>query len=474
MRTLAALIAAAVACADAAHCEDALNYSHPPYQHPFEATLRAAEHGDVPAQVEVGRDYEKALGVEQDFPKAIVWYKKAAQAGNAQAILALALLGQRLNLAVDDERKFAEPWLLNAAVTGLAMAQVAEAKFHALTLTPEEKSSGWKWLERAAAKGDLEAMSILGPKLVGGDDPNQWSRGEQYVSAAEKTYPRTRFYAEYARFLREHHPPEIRTAQVPEELRRAALRMDVEEENGMALGAIMSIAGIFDLRDQAALLEGMRKRLEQTARDGDLQSACNLALLNTGVTLSFDLFALQTQENYKEAFDWYSSAAKRGAPRAQYHLGKLYRDGLGTDANASEAAKWFYKGAMHGYPPAEAALGDLLLNGNGVPADYAAALGWLRPAAAYGNPMAKFDLGSMYLKGLGINQNTGRAIELIYGALFGGWTPAVDWIQQAQSDPALSSQVADPAIAQAPRYVRRVDGAEGGCDEASINSNIEE
>ena len=88
--------------------------------------------------------------------------------------------------------------------------------------------------------------------------------------------------------------------------------------------------------------------------------------------------------------------------------------------------------------------------------------------------MAKFDLGSMYLKGLGINQNTGRAIELIYGALFGGWTPAVDWIQQAQSDPALSSQVADPAIAQAPRYVRRVDGAEGGCDEASINSNIEE
>jgi TPR repeat protein len=252
--------------------------------------------------------------------------------------------------------------------------------------------------------------------------------------------------------------------------------MDVEEENGMALGAIMSIAGIFDLRDQAALLEGMRRRLEQTARDGDLQSACNLALLNTGVTLSFDLFALQTQENYKEAFDWYSSAAKRGAPRAQYHLGKMYRDGLGMDINASEAANWFYKAAMHGYPPAEAALGDLLLHGNGVPMDYAAALGWLRPAAVYGNPMARFDLGSMYLKGLGVKEDTGRAIWLIYGASLGAWSPAWDWLQQAESNPATASQVTD-ATKGASGYtgqVRRVDSAEGGCDEQSINSKIEE
>jgi uncharacterized protein len=468
LKFAALLIAAVVACAAPARCEDVPNYSHPPYQHPFEATLRAAEHGDVVAQVQVGRDYEKAFGVEQNLERAVDWYQEAAAAGSPQAMLALGLLGQHVNLA-DDEKKAVGFWLLRAAETGIAAAQVAEAKFHGKYL---EKKAELKWLERAVAQEDLEAKSVLGPMLLAGDNPNQWSRGEQYVIAAEKAYPRTRFYTEIAKFLRQHKGPEIKIAKIPEELRRAALSMDIEEEDGLAIFAAMSIAGIFDFNDPVALQEGMRKHLEQAVHDGDLQSACNLAFLNSGAVLQFgEVFSAKTRENYKEAFNLYLSAAKQGAPRAQYHLGKIYRDGLGTDANSSEAAKWFYQAAMHGYPPAEAALGDLLLHGNGVTTDYAAALGWLRPAAAYGNPMARFDFGTMYLNGLGVEKDTKEAIMLIDAASI--WPAAADWLQQAQSDPAMSRQIADTVIRNFVN-VRYVDSGEGGCDEPSINSKVEE
>ncbi len=375
MRTLAAVIAAAAFAAPAC-CEDAPNYSHPPYQHPFEATLRAAEHGDVAAQVHVGRDYEKALGVEQDLGRAVDWYREAADAGSPQGMLALGLLleDQSLSRAADEKP---EPWLLRAAQAGLADAQVAEAKFHSTRNSPEGKKIEIEWLGHAVAQGDLKAMSLLGPMLVVSDDPNERQRGEQYIFAAEKAYPKTRLAAESGKFFRDYGTPELKTAKITEQFRRAALTLDIEEarndgQGGFGtLAVVMVIAGSFNT-DDPGLRDGtfLQKRLEEAAQSGNLQSACNLAFLKLE-----QVPRDKEQKYYRDAFDLYLSAANRGAPRAQYHLGKLYRDGLGTDASASNAAMWFYRAAMHGYPPAEAALGDLLLHGNGVPADYGPPLG---------------------------------------------------------------------------------------------------
>jgi uncharacterized protein len=476
LNSAALLIAIAVACANPARCEDAPDYRHPPYQHPFEATQRAAEHGDVAAQVQAGRDYQKALGVEQDLERAVDWYREAADAGNTEAMLALGLLFQDWRLAHEYKEK-PEPWLLRAAQAGLAAAQVAEAKFHSTGDSPEQRKIETAWLERAAVQGDLEAMSMLGPMLEASDDPDERKRGEEYISAAEKTYPRTMLAAESGKFLQEHAPSEFQTAKVPEEFRRAALTLDIEESGNDSweafaiLNTIMAIAGTFDFNDPA-LRNGtlVQERLEEAARSGDLQSACNLAFMNLGQ-------ATKEQSYYQAALDWYSSAAKRGAPRAQYHLGKLYRDGLGTEASPSNAAMWFYRAAMHGYPPAEAALGDLFLHGNGVSTDYETALGWLRPAAAYGNPMAQYDLGWMYLNGLGVEKDSARAIALIAAAAepigLNTWSPAADWLKKAKSDPAMSDQIAGAAKPVLP-HRHDVDTAQGGCDEASINSKIDE
>lgn len=42
------------------------------------------------------------------------------------------------------------------------------------------------------------------------------------------------------------------------------------------------------------------------------------------------------------------SAANQGESNAQYHLGKIYKDGLGVDKNLSLARIWFEKSAEVG------------------------------------------------------------------------------------------------------------------------------
>ena len=184
-------------------CEDAPNYSHPPYQHPFEATLRAAEHGDVAAQVHVGRDYEKALGVEQDLERAVDWYREAADAGSPQAMLALGLLLEDAKPFSGSSTKSPSRGCSARRRLDLPTAQVAEAKFRQhLATRPKAietlESNGSATLSRKATS---KAMSLLGPMLVVSDDPNERQRGEQYIFAAEKAYPKTRLAAESGKIL---------------------------------------------------------------------------------------------------------------------------------------------------------------------------------------------------------------------------------------------------------------------------------
>lgn len=470
MLRLASLAILAAAFAAQARCDDAPDFQHPPYKHSFEKTERAAKSGNVDAEFRLGRDYEKALGVEQDVTQAIAWYKKAAKAGNGQAMLALGQIF--LTPGPAQHREDPGEWILHAAQTGLPAAEIAEARYQQLGGSESEKAKkAFKdWVGQAAAQGDLEAAALLGPILLASDDQQEQTRGEAYVTAAEKAFPRTRFTAEALQFFRQNPKLDLKTARIPDKLRRAALTMDVEQaDNGSfeAWGVMtfdMFVSGIGDF-DNPELGPLVMRALEASAREGLLQSACNLAL--------FEL----RQKDYDKAFTWYLSAAQRGAPRAEYHIGLLLRDGLGTASNPAAAAKWFYKAAVHGYMPAQAALGDLLFHGKGVPTDYQAALGWLRPAAAYGNPMAQFDLGLMYLNGLGVSKDVEHAVALINAAAqpvtMLPWPPAAEWIKAAQSNPALKDRVAGAMTGGRP-FTRGIDDGEGGCDEQSLTTTIEE
>ena len=46
---------------------------------------KAAEQGNAISQANLGRMYENGYGIEQDKTKAVEWYRKAAEQGNERA-----------------------------------------------------------------------------------------------------------------------------------------------------------------------------------------------------------------------------------------------------------------------------------------------------------------------------------------------------------------------------------------------------
>ena len=56
------------------------------------ATQRAQEKSDPKAMTMLGELYANGFGVKRDYAKAIEWYKRASDAGDREAMFALAML----------------------------------------------------------------------------------------------------------------------------------------------------------------------------------------------------------------------------------------------------------------------------------------------------------------------------------------------------------------------------------------------
>lgn len=64
-------------------------------------------------------------------------------------------------------------------------------------------------------------------------------------------------------------------------------------------------------------------------------------------------------KNYKEAVKLFKRSANRKNADAQYSLGKMYAEGLGTEKNYEEAAKWWKLSSKLGNTEAKEALSKL-------------------------------------------------------------------------------------------------------------------
>ncbi|HEX6114984.1 MAG TPA: CHASE2 domain-containing protein [Geminicoccaceae bacterium] len=77
-------------------------------------------------------------------------------------------------------------------------------------------------------------------------------------------------------------------------------------------------------------------------------------------------------------------AAELGFAKAQYAVGKAYRDALGTTPDPAAAAHWFERAAEQGYAPAQLNIGLQYAGGDGVPRDPVCAAVWLTLAEQQG------------------------------------------------------------------------------------------
>jgi TPR repeat protein len=92
-------------------------------------------------------------------------------------------------------------------------------------------------------------------------------------------------------------------------------------------------------------------------------------------------YTVYDRANYATSLKFWLAAAAKGDHDAEYYVGKIYEDGLGTDPDYATAASWYQKAADGGHSASQFSLGSLYEKGLGVTADAAKAFALYRRAA---------------------------------------------------------------------------------------------
>ncbi len=321
---------------------------------------KAADAGHAEAQYYLGECYEKGLGVSQDHTEAVAWYRKAAEQGNVPAQCNLGWCYEN-GLGVAQDYKEAVAWYRKAAEQGYARAQhnlgVCYAKGRGVDRDYKEAVA---WYRKAAEQGYASAQTNLGVCYSNGQGVDQ-----DYKEAV----------AWYRKAAEQGNVP-------------AQYNLGLCYRNGRGVD-----------RDYKEAVAWYRKAAEQ----GYASAQTNLGYCYKK--------GLGVARDYKEAVRWYRKAAEQGYASAQYNLGVCYVTGQGVDKDNKEAAVWYRKAAEQGNAQAQCILGMCYAEGQGVSQDYKEAASWYRKAAEQGYDKAQQYLGWCYEKGLGVSRSRSEAIK---------------------------------------------------------------
>jgi len=122
----------------------------------FEELLNEAESNDVNAQFELGVKYYKGQGVKQDYEKAVIWYRKAADQKFAKAQYNLGMMYAK-GKGVSRDTKEAAKWCTKAAEQGNTDAQYFMGLLYSVSSPPKDYVEAYKWLNLSASQGNQMA-----------------------------------------------------------------------------------------------------------------------------------------------------------------------------------------------------------------------------------------------------------------------------------------------------------------------------
>ncbi|MCG8491076.1 MAG: hypothetical protein MI743_05645 [Sneathiellales bacterium] len=166
----AVLIASPLALAYAGFEEAVEAYEAGDYKKAHDEWLPLAEDKDPAAMRNLGHLYRRGLGVEQDYAKALVWYKRAAEMGfdRAQAnVGTMYLKGQ----GVPQDYVEAAEWFTKAARNGHTIAQYNLGVMHEFGKGVEKsKTKALAWYNLAAKAGHKQALNKLSILVAGEPD----------------------------------------------------------------------------------------------------------------------------------------------------------------------------------------------------------------------------------------------------------------------------------------------------------------
>jgi len=284
-------------------------------------------------------------GTKKDPKQARMYFEKAAELGNADAMYGLGKLYLSRDFSGRDVKK-AIDYLMGAAGKDHDYAMYTLGKlFLEGKEIPKNPEYALRWLEEAVEKENPYAEYLLGKTLLQGVDlPQNIPRA---VSLLERAVSRNNPYAAYA-------------------LGKALLEGTV-------------------------LLQDLPRAMELLAFSADRGFSAAQYLLgkifSNGELLPKDI---------PRAVRYLTSAAERDHEYAQYLLGKLYLADEGIPKDANAALYWFTRAADQGNAFAQYQLGKLFLYGREVEQDMEKAISYLTASADQGNVYAAQLLQSVH------------------------------------------------------------------------------
>ena len=288
---------------------------------------RAAEKGNVNAQVNLGNCYYFGEGVVQDKAQAVKWFQKAAEQGDADA---QANLGNCYysGEGVAQDKEQAVKWLYKAAEQGNADAQVHLGTCYALGEgVTQNLNEAVSWFQKAAEQGDANAKDLL----------SKYSKFSTSKSELEKVQKK----------LAEDGSQTTLENDLKLTRKRAeGGEVEAQVELGM-LYCFGNLASVGVKQDKAQAVKWFQKAAEQGNASGQLM----LGSCYAG--------GIGVKKNVPEAIKWIRKAAEQDLAEAQSVLGQCYLTGDGVPHDEAEAKKWLQKASDHGHKSAKQLLDEI-------------------------------------------------------------------------------------------------------------------
>lgn len=253
---------------------------------------KAAEAGNARSAYQLGNIYREGTLVDADPQAAMRWFERALAGGMVESLRPLIDLREVL----DDLDKRDVASLRRDAQQGDARAQhvLATRLFRGLGVE-RDGEEGRRWLEKAAANGDLAARYDLGLILYQGEVADPQAGMALIRKAAEGHFPK----AQYA----------------------------VAKTHAEGIGVE---------RDEAAAVAWYRLAAEQGLPEAEYAMGFSYSE-GSGV-----------QRDDAEAMRWFKRAAGHGHAEAAFRVGTMYANGEGVAKNPEEERRWQCRGLVLG------------------------------------------------------------------------------------------------------------------------------
>lgn len=417
---------------------------------PVSALHGRAKKGNIQAQLELARDYEK----KQDMNKALHWYEQAALRGSLEAKLYLAEI-HNFGKGVKKDLRVSLIWWRAAAEKHKnpeAYFQLGQAYKFGYGVR-KNQSRSLEWYKKAAKSGHAMAQLELGQMYLEGKgvdknipEARKWLKqaAKQNVAQAHQLLSKTQSSPVLSKT--QSTPITVNSKQnnsAPTVLSAKTKPIDTPKFKPMAKGNSAKVVPLqpwemgkeqqvsttskplgnskkpIEISKSTPNLINKNTRQNETEyiRRKDLlqvplQTLMSEAKLGRSkaqmaLGLLYKSGSNELKQDIRQSAYWLLQAAKRGNGEAQYQLGLLYEE----NKQYSTSMKWYRMAASSDYIKANIAVGNLYRRGRGVSRDYLKAAKWYKKASKRLDPEAQYLLAQMYQRGLGVNRDRVQALK---------------------------------------------------------------